>query len=446
MIPPILAELREDLGHVVVVLGTNGKTTTTRLIAQILGSTVSAPTTNRSGANLRQGLITAMIADRRRRTDGGRPPAVLEVDEMAFGGVVGALRPDVVVVLNLLRDQLDRYGELDMIEDRWVRDLSHLPPATAIVVCADDPRLEAVARRVARARPSGRPIARFGITASGPRACAVKRGGGRDRGGLGSPGAAGCPVCGGALVYEGTASAGLGAWSCPSCGAHREPLDLGVAIDGLDCDGWLQLAFTHPADHAERVRSLRVRLTGTAGAYDSAAAVLAATAFGIRWDDAISALDGATPAFGRMEEIDVGDRSVILTLAKNPASMGQAVDAAAVRHPDALVIALGDRPADGRDVSWIWDTELDRLPAGPLTLSGSRADDLALRFKYGAEDEVPRRTGRVMIVDPTVESAVDSALDRVGQGGTLMILATYTSLLEARTVLRRRVAASAAKA
>ena len=170
----------------------------------------------------------------------------------------------------------------------------------------------------------------------------------------------------------------------------------------------------------------------------AAAAILAARAFGIRWDDAISALDGATPAFGRMEEIAVGDRSVILTLAKNPASMVQAVNAAAVRHPDALVIALGDRPADGRDVSWIWDTELDRLPVCPLTLTGSRADDLALRFKYGAEDEVRGQEGRPMIVDPTLERAVDGALDRVGKGGTLMILATYTTLLEARNVLRQR--------
>jgi UDP-N-acetylmuramyl tripeptide synthase len=445
--PAILAELRAELGQVVVVLGTNGKTTTTRLIAQIVDKTTSAPVTNRSGANLRQGLITAMIADRRPRTDGARRHAVLEVDEMAFGAVVDALRPDVIVVLNLLRDQLDRYGELDMIEDRWVRDLTGLPAETAIVVCADDPRLESVARRVARARRSRRPIARFGINATGPAASDLEPSVGRDRGGLGTPGVASCPACGGGLVYEGAASAGLGAWACPSCGAHRAALDLAVAIEGVDRDGWLELAFTPRAhDDVPRVRSLRVRLTGTAGAYDAAAAILAARAFGIRWDDAMSALDGATPAFGRMEEMAVGDRSVILTLAKNPASMVQAVNAAAVRHPDALVIALGDRPADGRDVSWIWDTELDQLPVCPLTLTGSRADDLALRFKYGAEDEVRGQEGRPMIVAPTLERAVDVALDRVGKGGTLMILATYTTLLDARTVLRQRIAGSAAEA
>ena len=223
---------------------------------------------------------------------------------MAFGAVVDALRPDVIVVLNLLRDQLDRYGELDMIEDRWVRDLTGLPAETAIVVCADDPRLESVARRVARARRSRRPIARFGINATGPAASDLEPSVGRDRGGLGTPGVASCPACGGGLVYEGAASAGLGAWACPSCGAHRAALDLAVAIEGVDRDGWLELAFTPRAhDDVPRVRSLRVRLTGTAGAYDAAAAILAARAFGIRWDDAISALDGATPAFGRLEEV-----------------------------------------------------------------------------------------------------------------------------------------------
>jgi UDP-N-acetylmuramyl tripeptide synthase len=444
--PAILAELRGNLGQVVVVLGTNGKTTTTRLIAQIVGSTSSAPISNRSGANLRQGLITAMIADRRRQPEGGRP-AVLEVDEMTFGSVVGALRPDVVVVLNLLRDQLDRYGELDVIEDRWVRDLGRLPPESVIIMCGDDPRLESVARRVAEARPVGAEITRFGLDYRKPRVRDEEAGVDPDRGGLGTPGVAHCPKCAGGLVYDGRPSAGLGVWACPACGAHRQRLDLGVAVDGVDHAGWLRLTFFRPGRRdADSAGSVRVRLTGTAGAYDAAAAVLAATALGVPWERAISALDGATPAFGRMEEIEIGDRTVILTLAKNPASMAQAVDAAAARHPDALVIALGDRPADGRDVSWIWDAELDRLPVCPLTLTGSRADDLELRFKYSPEDEVPPRDERAIVVDPTVEHAVDRALDRLGPGGTLMILATYTVLLRARTALRRRVAAFAATA
>ena len=150
---------------------------------------------------------------------------------MAFGGVVDALRPDVVVVLNLLRDQLDRYGELDMIEDSWVRDLTDLPPETAIVVCADDPRLESVARRVAAC--STEPAADRAVRDQRERSCASALNPAwgviaavweaRER--------PACPACGGGLVYEGAPSAGLGAWACPSCGAHREALDLGVAIE-----------------------------------------------------------------------------------------------------------------------------------------------------------------------------------------------------------------------
>jgi UDP-N-acetylmuramyl tripeptide synthase len=170
--------------------------------------------------------------------------------------------------------------------------------------------------------------------------------------------------------------------------------------------------------------------------------VLSAVALGIDAHAAVCALDGATPAFGRLEELSVQGRRVVLTLAKNPASLAEAATAVEVRQPDGLLIALGDRPADGRDVSWIWDAALDRvLRSAPATLSGDRADDLALRAKYGASD-----AGAVtdaLVVERVLERALDLALARIAPGGTLMVLATYTPLLGIRGVLERRGVASA---
>ena len=129
---------------------------------------------------------------------------------------------------------------------------------------------------------------------------------------------------------------------------------------------------------------------------------------------------------------------MVLTLAKNPVSAAQAADAVATRRPDHLLIGLGDRPADGRDVSWIWDAPLDRLPTiAPTTLTGSRADDLALRFKYGRNVK-SAENGDEPRVETDLERALDSSLGRLPPNGTLMVLGTYTTLLGIRKILERR--------
>ncbi|HEY7969609.1 MAG TPA: DUF1727 domain-containing protein, partial [Candidatus Limnocylindrales bacterium] len=146
----------------------------------------------------------------------------------------------------------------------------------------------------------------------------------------------------------------------------------------------------------------------------------------------------ATPAFGRLEELRIADRGVVLTLMKNPVSAAQAAEAVAARRPDHLLIGLGDRPADGRDVSWIWDAPLDALPGiAPMTLTGSRADDLALRFKYG-RDAACRADVDEPRVETELERALDSSLRDLPPNGTLMMLGTYTTLLGIRKILERR--------
>jgi len=437
--PGILGQLGSRHSPIALVIGTNGKTTTTRLLATILErATGQRPVSNRSGANLSQGIVTAMLAAR--PAAAAPTPAVFEVDELAFSRVAAVLRPDVVVMLNLVRDQLDRYGEVDAVERRWVEALGSISSA-ALVVCADDPRLEAVVSDVrARVRWFGLHGGRSSTAAGYPPSGAIRRSAVR----------APCPSCGSPTGVD-DATASVGAWRCTTCGHERPTPELGVRVAGTE-DGWLQLDFAlreadaSPETEAERgsARDLgraRVRLAGTAGAHDAAAAALGAIALGLDPKAVIDAIDGATPAFGRLEELTVGDRTIVLSLAKNPSSMAQATEAAAMRRPDWVLLGLGDRAADGRDVSWIWDAQLDALlRVAPLTLTGTRADDLALRFKYA---DVAERPGRQPIVDESIEHALADALGRIRPGGTLMVLATYTTLLRIRLVLERNGLAAA---
>jgi UDP-N-acetylmuramyl tripeptide synthase len=434
--PDILVELRRRVDPVVLVAGTNGKTTTTRLLARILETTGGRrPVSNRSGANLSQGIISALLAG---ASNSDHPaPAVFEVDELALSHVAPLLRPDAVVVLNLVRDQLDRYGEVDAVERGWSAAFEHLGARPTVVACADDPRVESIAGHL-----PGR-VLRFGLEGTQPPADGLRDDAARSATGTGIQ--APCPRCGGPTDVNDASVAG-GAWRCRTCGAGRSPLDLGIRITGGD-DRWLCLDFVQAiagASHRSRPRagrdelgSARIRLAGRAGAHDAGAAVLAAIALGLDARDAVRAINGATPAFGRLEELSVDGREVVLSLAKNPASAAQAAEAAEARRPDRLLIGLGDRPADGRDVSWIWDAGIDSLARlAPLTLTGERAHDLALRFKYGDSDHAGGRERPV--VDPELEHALGDALARVEPGGTLMVLATYSTLLGIRRILERR--------
>jgi len=438
--PGILATLGSRHSPIALVIGTNGKTTTTRLLATILERAMGRPVlSNRSGANLSQGIVTALLA---RSAADASSPAVFEVDELAFPRVAAVLRPDVVVILNLVRDQLDRYGEVDAVERRLVEAFRSLPSAS-LVVCADDPRLEAV---VADA-PSHIRWFGLGDTDASRSATEEPRIGPSVESAVRAP----CPRCGAPTDVD-DATASVGAWRCTACGHRRPPPELAVHAMGSE-DGWLRLGFElrpaadAPSEAGTSDRSARdlgrarVRLAGTAGAHDAAAAVLGAIALGLDPGSVVEAIDGATPAFGRLEEVMVGDRTVVLSLAKNPSSVAQAAEAAAIRRPDWLLLGLGDRAADGRDVSWIWDAHLDALlRLAPLTLTGSRADDLALRFKYA---DVHERPPHQPIVDASIEHALTDALGRIRPGGTLMVLATYTTLLRIRHVLERRGLATA---
>jgi len=430
--PTVVTALAADLGTTVFVVGTNGKTTTSRLVARLLGAVDGAtPLANRSGANLKQGIASSLVAEaspfgRLRRP--GRT-AVFEVDELALGAVVRKVTPTMIVILNLFRDQLDRFGEVETVIDRWRRDLGTLPASTVLVSCADDPRVEAL---VAASRLA---VVRFGLT--GPPSTDTA-----DRGeGTGAPHDAGtadpvaCPVCGTALAFGWRSIGHLGDWACPAGHVRRVVPDVRVRSLTSDLTG----SSIHEFEGGFGLLRSRIHLAGTAAAYNAAAAVTAAIAAGDTPASAIAALDGATPAFGRFEEARYSGRRIVLSLAKNPASLAESAQVAASLHPDGILVGLSDEPADGTDVSWIWDVDFAPLRTIPaMGLTGTRHHDLAVRLKYAADGG----SWPIVLRIASAEQALQRMIGSIRPGGTLAVVATYTSMLAVRAALERRGAVS----
>lgn len=424
--PGIMAELGQDLIRPVLVVGTNGKTTTAGLLASVLRSLGREPLTNPSGANMRQGVVAAVVG--RARLDGrvasGPGPAVLEVDELALPSLVRDLVAPVVLATNIFRDQLDRYGESDVILGRWEAALRAAPLGTVLVYCADDPRLEMLAIA------TGLPSVSFGLSGPvGDRAPEPTAGSA-----LADPIA--CRTCGRPLEYGWRSIGHLGDFSCPE-GHVRRPSPT-ITFTPASAAGRVRITLDGPFGTA----SASPALQGLFNAYNAAATVAAAVALGEDGIAAARALDDAVGPFGRFEALEINGRTVVIALMKNPVSLAATVAAGIDLAPDSVVLALNDAPADGRDVSWVWDASIAGLVDGrPVALTGSRADDLALRLKYepahlGEGRPSPARHARA-------EDALAAMIAVAPPGGTVLVVATYTAMMRLRASLVRRGSAAA---
>lgn len=411
--PQAVAELGRDLPRgSLVVSATNGKTTTARMIAACLRAAGWPAVSNPGGANLMSGIATALLeADAR-----PEPPQIglFEVDEAALPEVARQLRPRVVVLMNLFRDQLDRYGELEHLAGLWDRMIDELPLDTTLVLNADDPA-------VAGLDAGGRPVVAFGVADVATAVPSLPHAADSTR----------CRRCASPLEYGHVMLGHMGHWACPACGLSRpEPVVRATRIALRGTHG-LGLAVATP--HGEVTADLS--LPGLHNAYNATAAVAAAVALGVPAGLIGPALAGSAAAFGRAERLGVGGRDLVLLLAKNPAGANETVRTVLLEEgPLHLLVALNDRTADGRDVSWIWDVDYEPLlpRVAGLTVSGDRAHEMALRFRYAGLD--PAR----MRVVPPIEAALDAALAATPAGGTLYALPTYTAMLGLREVLVRR--------
>ena len=405
--PDAIARLGAALPYGSVVLSaTNGKTTTAKMLAAMLEPHLRV-CANRAGANLASGVASALLAG------GDADVGVFEVDEAALPGVAAALSPRVIGLGNLFRDQLDRYGELELIGQRWQRLTASLDAATTVVRVADDPL-------VASLEPGYARMLHYGI--DDPQAGLSEMQHAAD--------SKWCARCGSRLVYATVYLGHLGDWSCPRCGNRRPPLDLAardVRFEGLEAT-----SFTLWTAAGER--PVRLAVPGLYNVYNALAAAGTAFASGlVDLDGAAAGLARFDAAFGRFERLTAAGRPLVLTLAKNPAGANELIRTLTRDGtPKQLFMALNDRIADGRDVSWIWDVDIERLvpSVAHLTAAGTRAAELGLRFKYAglAADR--------MQVSPALEPALDAAL--AAGDGPLYALTTYTAMLELRAILTER--------
>jgi UDP-N-acetylmuramyl tripeptide synthase len=364
-----------------IVTGTNGKTTTANMAAGALADAGRDFVHNSEGANLLSGIATAFSR---------RPAArfaLLEIDEAIVPAALERLgAPRVVVLMNLFRDQLDRYGEVDRLAAGWLAALRGLT-STTLVANADDPLVTWVAQE------SGCQTVFFGVEV-------------RD-------GAAGhevsdvtiCPRCETMLAYSSRWLSQLGDYHCPSCGFARPPRDI-------------------------EARDLRLRVPGLHNVYNALGAVALTQQLGVDPATALASLAAYQPVFGRWSLVRRGDTAVQVNLVKNPAGMNQTLRALReVPGEKALVFVLNDNIADGRDISWIWDVDMEELlPAADLVVtSGTRKHEMALRLSYaGVPDEA------LTSVD-SVAAALGLAAERGARH--VYLLPTYTALKEVRSAL-----------
>jgi lipid II isoglutaminyl synthase (glutamine-hydrolysing) len=391
-----------------LVSATNGKTTTAAMAAEILAPRARLAH-NGSGANLVSGVASALLAAE--DADLG----LFEVDEGALPEVAKRLRPRAVCLGNLFRDQLDRYGELEMIAERWREAVRRLPPDAALAVNGDDPRVGDLARE--------RPGDAFVFGLDDPRHAHPGLQHAAD--------SKWCLRCGRPYEYAAAYVGHLGDYRCPACGHTRPPLD--VAARNVDLAGLESVSFDLAAPHGDRRVMLRV--PGLYNVYNALAASSLAHLLGADLDDIAAGLGRFSAAFGRFERIAVGDKRLLVLLIKNPAGANEAVRTLLAGGPPTLaLVALNDGIADGRDVSWIWDVDfeplLERLDR--MIATGERAAELALRCKYAGfhADSIE--------VVPDLARALDRGLALTPEGGELVALPTYTAMLALRKIVGER--------
>ena len=431
--PGALTTLAGQLGSTVVVVGTNGKTTTAALVEHMLGGPGRRPIANRSGANMVQGIVTSLVRKsdlhgRLRQRGVGAPDGVFEVDELALEHVLPAFGPTVIVATNLFRDQLDRYGEADSIVDRWAVALATAADGSILVHCADDPRLSMLAAR------SGLSSRTFGLV--GPPVD-------RDAPDVGDVVAdpVACRTCGRQLAYRWRSIGHLGDFACPAGHIQRRSPDVtvrpGAWAGSCDADGrasgWTELHLEDATGSA----IARPALMGLASAYNVAAAAAAAGAVGRDLASCVDAIGGYAGPYGRLERLEIDGRHMILMLVKNPVSQGETVRLGPLLAPDVVLLALNNEPADGRDVSWIWDAPIADLVAGrDVVVAGTRASDLQLRLKYDQDRSALAPSS--ITASTSLEAALEAALARTPRGGTLLAAATYTAMMGLRVLAQRQ--------
>lgn len=401
----------------IVITGSNGKTTTARMVASIADASGRRVSQNRTGSNLLQGVTSVAVnfANLFGRLDSD--VLLFEIDEGTIPLAVPEIQPDVVVITNIFRDQLDRYGELYSVAKALNKMLEDLPETATILLNGNDPQVASFGQNAkARRVFFGLETKEVGTPVPEQSADIIR-----------------CIRCNEDLVYEVAYMSHLGIYRCPNCGYTLPPLDIAATAVKLagDGEGATLVTLRTPED----VMELTIPLPGLHNVYNAEAAIGAAIAAGFDMEKVQTGLTTLKPAFGRLEKIQAGDKTIYLTFVKNPTSFNLMLrliaQHAGQKH---LLLAASHTVVDGEDFAWFWDVDLENLTPDILdaVCSGTKAEELAMRLKYA---EVPEE--KISIIHER-EAALDAALQHVAPGESLYVLCGYTPTHELRRIMQKR--------
>lgn len=414
--PGILPELSVKF-RTIMVTGTNGKTTTSRIIGQILDDNMISHIDNRSGANLFGGIVTTYLEA---VTVLGRSlcsAVILEVDEAEFNNLCEQVKPEVVVVTNFFRDQLDRFGELNQTLAN-VRSGIQKTPATILALNADDSLCSSLGRDISNK------IVYFGVS----------QGAYNNEEPIINQDAVFCRYCKARYEYGYRTYGHLGGFSCPECG-YSQP------IAEVACDEIFDLT---PESSVIKLKidnkefEANVNLPGLYNIYNALAAAACGHCLDLPAENTVRALQTFKCGFGRMETVETGGKTIRVILVKNPTGFNQVIDyLSRESNGKNLALLLNDKIADGTDISWIWDVDFEKLKSmedkiDNIYTGGTRAEELVLRLKYAGI-----ALSKVSLVRDYAE-LIDRGLADTDQGHSFFILPTYTAMLDVRKVLEEK--------
>ncbi|MCC5635784.1 Mur ligase family protein [Nostoc sp. CHAB 5844] len=395
--PRLLQLLSQQIKNgVILIAGTNGKTTTSLLLKTILERKGYRIAHNSTGANLENGLMTALLENTNLVGTLDADYAILEVDENIVPKVLTPLQPRIILCLNLFRDQLDRYGEVDTISKRWTKVISTLPQETVVIPNADDPTLSHLGQQLPQR------VLFFGLNEPEQYLEAIQH----------AVDSIYCPSCGHSLDYQGVYLSHLGDFTCPNCGFSKSK-------PTLDSSEWGQI------------------LVGLYNKYNTLAAATAAMELGVDEATIKDTINNFQAAFGRAEDLVIDGKKVRILLSKNPVGTNETIRVVNQSTDKTTLMVLNDRTPDGTDVSWIWDVDTEKLVerGGTIVVSGDRVYDMALRLRYSEKSGESQLN---LIVEEDLRQAIATALNHTPDNETLHILPTYSAMLEVREVLTGR--------
>lgn len=399
---------------VILVTGTNGKTTTTKVLADVLQNDQISFVNNRAGSNLSRGVISSILTEANLKGFTKARVGLFEVDEAYLPEVTAALQPKMVVVTNLFRDQLDRYGELDSIANKFRQAFKNLR-STTLVLNADDPLVASLGMKLSGSVK----VLYFGVSDTSAFTALE-----HDR----TADSIVDPFSGESLVYKHRYFGHIGMYSTKSgvFGHPKPQIDVTKIVKTTSKSIKIKVKTT------TELHSVSVNLSGNYNIYNVLPAFALAQLFRIESSVLTQSLAKLSAAFGRTEAMEIGKTQFGLYLIKNPTGFNQVIQSFIQKDTACpLLIAINDNIADGRDVSWLWDCAVEDFARrrGPVIVTGTRALDMQLRLAYAGY------TGK-MILETDTKNALEKA-HKLAKGRRVIVLPTYTAMLTLRTLINQ---------